>query len=935
MSAKQKQGMAALEEFLQQKYVEYYEKFEDNELKINVLEKECPQYFYIPKNEGVGNLNYIVDSDGSALYPIKKSGLPNEIKEGLVGGDAGNGTYLDYYNLNDVYGVTNDLKVYYCSNGKDSIYGQAKENLDKDNPQRAVFTNESPLMGAISSYDLDGDGTITAEEVKSIKELEINKNTDVNDLSSLYNMVSLEKLTIKDKKLNSLNGIEYCNVLSYIWIENPEISDYTSMGKLGSKLNTLYLYNVKQEEMDKMCENIKTAEFSNLQYFGVFGNSFFTRDRVDVGLTHNSAGESGRCQNQIKSIESLSKLSDTTKKAIKYLLLNNESITDTDDVNQTDYLKDFTNVYLLRIEYNSLTTLSGLSEMNNLGYLYCSNNQLGKNKDGSELNPDTDSLASLENKSKLFYLRADNNPDLLQVDYLKNDLALRYLYLGGCNKNMNVNNLATVLTNCGTNYVIPCKFLNGMEYNVSKYYTASTVTYEELHSDLYGNQYIKAVNLDNVTLLNNNQLNEILKSISNLTYLSVRNTNLSKLDFICSDGITKLKELDLINTTVTDLTSLNDYGKNLLTLRISNDNIDLSTIESVLPRLGRGGSYWQSDDGRSALYCTSFKTLKTLEKCFNLTSLNSFMHAYMITGDSTLDLSNCSSLKYFNANGWNIKVKFPSSLKGLTMELGSFEMDINPDSELDNCYFDGRRNTQLNFENSMKSLSKVKKCSFLYLWCLSDTQSISNISDVVLDNIENLALNSRTMTNGLGMGTNDLSWVNKFPNITELDLLNSFLGIDSLKLKSCNGIEQLKNLEILKIKYANFQSNDSLLGLERCNKINYLEITNSNLIDITNLKNLSGSLQKVILSNNSIYSCIPLKNMKKLNYLDLQNNSITDVSWENGTSYNNLRILAELNVNSGTGGNLKELYLAGNTGIADFTPVSSLKWTNWSGFSGK
>ena len=81
--------MVALEEFLQEKYVENYEKFETDELKINVLEQEYPQYFYIPRNENVGNLNYIVDSDGNALYPIKKSGLPDEIKDGLVGGDAG------------------------------------------------------------------------------------------------------------------------------------------------------------------------------------------------------------------------------------------------------------------------------------------------------------------------------------------------------------------------------------------------------------------------------------------------------------------------------------------------------------------------------------------------------------------------------------------------------------------------------------------------------------------------------------------------------------------------------------------------------------------------------------------------------------------------------------------------------------------------------
>ena len=110
-----------------------------------------------------------------------------------------------------------------------------------------------------------------------------------------------------------------------------------------------------------------------------------------------------------------------------------------------------------------------------------------------------------------------------------------------------------------------------------------------------------------------------------------------------------------------------------------------------------------------------------------------------------------------------------------------------------------------------------------------------------------------------------------------------------------------------------------------------IEIVNSKLVDLTTLK-AKTNVTYLNLSRNSISSCIPLKDLTNLTYLNLQNNAITDVSWENGVSYNNLKILADLNKNSGKGGKLEKLYLSGNSGIADFSPVKSLSWAARSGF---
>jgi type II secretory pathway pseudopilin PulG len=107
------QSVAVLEEFFNNYYIENYENVKSSESKIEELTTFKPEWFYIPASEGIGGLRYIPDSDGNALYLIKKSNLPNEIKNQIKGGDAGNGSYTDYASLNDVYGITNDLKIYW------------------------------------------------------------------------------------------------------------------------------------------------------------------------------------------------------------------------------------------------------------------------------------------------------------------------------------------------------------------------------------------------------------------------------------------------------------------------------------------------------------------------------------------------------------------------------------------------------------------------------------------------------------------------------------------------------------------------------------------------------------------------------------------------------------------------------------------------------
>lgn len=65
-NANMKSGIAVLEEFLHEKYVENYN-INESSKKLFYLIKMYPQYFYIPRLEGYGGLDYI-ETEGKSLY---------------------------------------------------------------------------------------------------------------------------------------------------------------------------------------------------------------------------------------------------------------------------------------------------------------------------------------------------------------------------------------------------------------------------------------------------------------------------------------------------------------------------------------------------------------------------------------------------------------------------------------------------------------------------------------------------------------------------------------------------------------------------------------------------------------------------------------------------------------------------------------------------
>ena len=172
----------------------------------------------------------------------------------------------------------------------------------------------------------------------------------------------------------------------------------------------------------------------------------------------------------------------------------------------------------------------------------------------------------------------------------------------------------------------------------------------------------------------------------------------------------------------------------------------------------------------------------------------------------------------------------------------------------------------------------------------------------------------------------------ELPSVTSLNLSGYQATTTDRILDDLKGIETFTNLKTLTINYTS--ANLDISAIKNCPTLTTVSLGYCNIQSLSGIEGLS-NLKSLTLNNNNISSLKPLENLKNLTTLNLQNNAIADTSSyvdTDGTTktYRNLDILA--NLNSSRNGNLTSLYLSGNGNIIDFSPVSSLSWTNKSGF---
>ena len=172
----------------------------------------------------------------------------------------------------------------------------------------------------------------------------------------------------------------------------------------------------------------------------------------------------------------------------------------------------------------------------------------------------------------------------------------------------------------------------------------------------------------------------------------------------------------------------------------------------------------------------------------------------------------------------------------------------------------------------------------------------------------------------------------ELPSVTTLNLDGESATSPVSILEDLQGIEKFTGLKNLIVNYTTKILDIS--AIKNCPTLTDATLTYCSIQNLSGMEELT-NLQNLTLNNNSITSLKPLENLKNLTSLNLENNAISDTSSyidTDGTTktYRNLDILAGLH--SSRGGKLTTLKLAGNDNIIDFSPVSSLSWSNKSGF---
>ena len=432
VDAKQKQGMAVLEEWLQEKYVEYYDDSNDYINKVEMLVNHIPDLL-LTNSE---SRKYII-YEGKIHYILNKESLPKEIKDGLIGGDTKE--TADYSKLIDVYGITQDLKVYYVDTLRETQYGNM--NVEDVNPDLYMpkLNSDNKLNGLIKEtlskkgVIVDETKGITIDNASKINELTIDGNEikGVTSLDTLSELLNLQELTLKNLELENLKGIESLGLLNYLYFDNCKIKDYSQMA---SVLKLKYLYFYFPNTMNEADSNIQITNFGEglknatrikeFQYLYILGeNDKIFASAIDKGWDDVGKGFFKYLDpslSNLTDISGLEKLPSNMKTSVIELYLNNHKVT------SVDSLSDFTGLNNLIIPCNpELHSLAGIENKKNLLYIAGQQPIINTNSEGKEI-PRKDvgfkNLNGLKGCNRLKYLILYNNTNLEDISGIKDSI---------------------------------------------------------------------------------------------------------------------------------------------------------------------------------------------------------------------------------------------------------------------------------------------------------------------------------------------------------------------------------------------------------------------------------------------------------------------------------------------------------------------------------
>ena len=983
------QGIAALEEYLQTEYVKYYDEADDYTNKIEMLSSKMTNLCLKD-----GTKNYIT-YDGKMYYLVNKQALPDDIKNQLKGGDTTE--YIEYIRLIDVYGITEDLRVYYCADGLEGALGTVGDlEVDPSTPLVKVNNDgemKSALTEALAEIGIEvGEEGITVGDIVSLKDFELDGSKyNITSLSALSELTSLQTLTLKNVNVSNLDGIESCSLLYYIYLKDCKIGDYS---KLSTVLDLKYLYIYLSPSINETDANAQITNLGNglanatnlneLEYFGISGVTDFYEDSysfiIGVGNGNSKYYFFNNSRSNVTDISSLSKFAQNIKSSIKYMYLNNNKIS------SIEVLEGFSNIYELDLMCNStlsnlkglenhpsivyltvhncnLTDISGLQGTIGLKYFTLHTNSNLSNLNGLEQSMSLDTMlayscniidiTALVNHTNLKYLSLYSNVNLENVITLGTLTGLNNLYLANNEKMIGIevrdalaDPTTHILQNCGGNYSIPSKYNIYFATLTSYDYSNMNLTddSDEINA-LKGRTNVTRLNLSGNAQLSNEKLQEILSTMTGLKALSLKGLQLENLDFM--NNVTGLVELDIrnCNNISSDLSILNTKGTNLKNFVTNNNNIDLTKIQTAINNISNqpGTIIEESWIHKYDWSCRGFITVGegfNFEDCTDITNYKCIGSSIGGIRNGIVDLSNSKIIKIIIRNEGSRKYILPSTINEAIIR-GGFNVDLSLCIDLTQLTLDeiNENDTKqilstLSENNVLKEISIVRyRSDNLNFLSSFNTSKLIKLS--ITGNTRNYPLDSSERAY-----ITSLKGIENAPNLTNVDFRTTRLN-DISDIKNCTKLTSVSIWDNPVLQ--------SLSGLEACTELKILNGYNSSIGNIEALRNCT-KLETINLYNNKISSISALSNLKNISTLTLNDNNISDLSpleslIENGKiKFTSLNLSNNLLQTTTVGGHnnidtLTKLFNAGlrslNISGNNFTPSStdSLKSLGWTSYT--
>ena len=891
------------------------ENFKQTDNKAVDLINVKPLYFYIPVNEGIGNLKYVVDHSGHALYLIKKSQLPDEIKNVLKGGDAGDGSFANYASLIDVYGITSDLTVYYSLKGDDKFYSTNSSFVLDMESERDIFYKESTgseYYEILEQYDKNGDGIITSEEIKSVKSLTFNSSCGINTLENLINFPTLKELTLDNVNLSSLKGIEYAYGLTSLTISNYTTSNIDNFSNLLllKNLNKLLISNSSDEQVANIFNIMKEANFSQLESVGVYDSK--------TNVTNSS-------------VDILKEWPINILSNIKYAYFYNNNL------ENIEFLYDCNNISTLQVNNNKLRTLQPCENMKNLSTLHAQNNML---EDDVENN--LYALDALSNKTKLTYINLAANTNLQYLKGLVN-CPLSKFYLSGCT-NLLEEEVSLIAEKWISVYrllsSLNTKYYNFLRSDVGKVYLNDIAKYGNntngsitdlynlaISNDTTKKEKVKSIWIAGHSELSNEELQTILSAFPNVVSIYVDGcTNLSSIEF--ARNLSNLVELSFNDTNVIGDISVLENCSQLRNLSCNNEQIDITTIPLTLSRLRRDHNVGY------CMYTLGGTRIGNLAAQFaNFDETNSenltFVELTGLKYKGTVDLSGCinkTSIGFADSSITSVKMPPKVGTTRFTPNVGSWDFSNCVSVDVFAPETRDKNVIAKLISNAVFYNVQIKKIcigymyfeeNYIYTLDLPELGEYNpngkNIGQILnwlyVCNVEDIHLGAFYSFANLSYGGYRPNYMSSKVEKGNLDTLN-FDSFTNLKYFSAHDCE-INNLNFLKNCY-----NLENIWMEKCS-----------VTDISGIKDCT-KLAMMHMPENLVTDLTVLSNLTSLRYLSLEYNSLYNTVIKDGQVYSNLSVLSELNKKH----SLRYLYLANNTGITNYDILKNGNWSEKSGF---